>query len=118
MKMKCFRLTEIVRILQYPRYLFHINELYDDRGSSIIENILCHGQIDQLKIVHDQLTVEGALTGSPNEVEEYSRQINDVFKHLGTVQSFRFFFKIKFFVECKRTGKSGNKFRKKRTESY
>ena len=92
MKMKCFRLTEIVRILQYPRYLFHINELYDDRGSSIIENILCHGQIDQLKIVHDQLTVEGALTGSPNEVEEYSRQINDVFKHLGTVQSFRFFF--------------------------
>ena len=87
MKMKCFRLTEIVRILQYPRYLFHINELYDDRGSSIIENILCHGQIDQLKIVHDQLTVEGALTGSPNEVEEYSRQINDVFKHLGTVLS-------------------------------
>ena len=85
--MKCFRLTEIVRILQYPRYLFHINELYDDRGSSIIENILCHGQIDQLKIVHDQLTAEGALSGSPNEVEEYSRQINDVFKHLGTVQS-------------------------------
>ena len=84
---KCFRLTEIVRILQYPRYLFHINELYDDRGSSIIENILCHGQIDQLKIVHDQLTAEGALSGSPNEVEEYSRQINDVFKHLGTVQS-------------------------------
>ena len=84
---KCFRLTEIVRILQYPRYLFHINELYDDRGSSIIENILCHGQIDQLKIVHDQLTAEGALSGSPNEVEEYSRQINDVFKHLGTVPS-------------------------------
>ena len=80
-----FRLTEIVRILQYPRYLFHINELYDDRGSSIIENILFHGQIDQLKIVQDQLTAEGALNGSPDEVEAYSRQINDVFKHLGTV---------------------------------
>ena len=80
-----FRLTEIVRILQYPRYLFHINELYDDRGSSIIENILFHGQIDQLKIVQDQLTAEGALSGSPDEVEAYSRQINDVFKHLGTV---------------------------------
>lgn len=76
------RLTEIVRILQYPRYLFHINELYDDRGSSIIENILCHGQIDQLKIVRDQLTAEGALSGSVNEVEEFSREINDVFKHL------------------------------------
>jgi hypothetical protein len=76
------RLTEIVRILQYPRYLFHINELYDDRGSSILENILCHGQIDQLKIVRDQLTAEGALSGSVNEVEEFSREINDVFKHL------------------------------------
>jgi len=76
------RLTEIVRILQYPRYLFHINELYDDRGSSIIENILIHGQIDQLKIVYDQLVTEGVINASPNEVEEYSRQINDVFKHL------------------------------------
>jgi len=76
------RLTEIVRILQYPRYLFHINELYDDRGSSIIENILLHGQIDQLKIVTDQLIAEGGISGTPTEIEEHSRQINDVFKHL------------------------------------
>ena len=49
------KLEEIIRILQYPRYLFHINELFGERGASIIENILLHGQIEQKKCILDQL---------------------------------------------------------------
>jgi hypothetical protein len=68
------RLPEIIRILQYPRYLYHIHELFEERGASIIENILLHGMQTQHKCVFDQLTA--------NHTDEDVYQINGVFSQL------------------------------------
>ena len=42
-------MEEILRISHYPRYMYHICELFDDRGRRMIEDILLHGRLDQAK---------------------------------------------------------------------
>ena len=79
------KLPEIIRILQYPRYLYHINELFGDRGSSIVENILLHGLQTQQKCVMDQLTAElnhSHLSNEMSNSNELIFQINSVFSQL------------------------------------
>ena len=51
-------LREVNRILQYPRYLYHIEEIFGPRGSSIIEFLLLRGQLQAAEIIDLQMEKE------------------------------------------------------------
>ena len=51
-------MDEILRISHYPRYMYHICELFDDRGRCMIEDILLHGRLEQGAIVRNQIRRE------------------------------------------------------------
>ena len=51
-------MEEILRISHYPRYMYHIAELFEDRGRRMIEDILLHGRLDQGAIVRNQIRRE------------------------------------------------------------
>lgn len=51
-------LEEILRISHYPRYMYHIHEVFGDRGRSMVEDILLHGRLDQQTIIKEQIKRE------------------------------------------------------------
>jgi hypothetical protein len=51
-------LKNISYILQYPRYLFHIAEIFGNIGSSIIDEFLLRGQATADDMVEKQLQIQ------------------------------------------------------------
>ena len=72
-------LKDITRILQYPRYLYHITEIFGARGASMIETILLRGQLQASDIVDIELERERQSSTIDDEPELID-EIRAIFK--------------------------------------
>merc|ERR1712130_114605 len=73
-------LRDVNRILQYPRYLYHIEEIFGPRGSSIIEFLLLRGQLQAPEII--DLQMEKEKCASEDERSKVLDENKAIFKNL------------------------------------